>query len=185
MKAPCTLKLTTKASATLLAIFGLAVLASAPAQAEAEKTFFYGEEIGVSQVPGRMYLHDSDIFMFERELVAQEVISDPRLAGTGIFKYTIAANLASWSGAYWGSSRIVPDMGGRERQPPRTAISFSGFMPARSTRAAWLKALSTSAAARVGLMRRWAGLKSKSKRAWNLPTNRAYLRRMPAIAASA
>jgi hypothetical protein len=93
MKAPNPFKMATTATAILLAAFSLTVLASAPAKAEAGKTYFTGEETGLSQVPGQLLADGSDVYMLNRELVAREEITDPRLDGMGYFKYTVAANI--------------------------------------------------------------------------------------------
>ena len=46
--------------------------------------------------------------------MAREHITDPRLDGTAYFHYTVAVNVGTFSGAFWGTSRIVPDIGGGE-----------------------------------------------------------------------
>jgi hypothetical protein len=107
-------KITNILTALLLVMYGMTVLAGPPPQANAKKTHFTGEEIGLSQVPGLMLSDGQHLYFLNRELVAREEITDPRLNGTGYFNYTVAANPMTMTGAYWGSSRIVPDIGGGE-----------------------------------------------------------------------
>jgi len=107
-----------RVTTTIPVLLGIAccmtALASPPPQAEAKKTCFTGEETGLSQVPGLMLTDGENLYFLNRELVAREDITDPRLNGTGYFNYTVAANPMTWTGAYWGTSRIVPDIGGGE-----------------------------------------------------------------------
>lgn len=114
MKTPIKPNVSIRATALLLATVFAAVLVTASANAAARKTCFTGEEIGVSQVPGELFAHGTDLYILNRELTAREEISDPRLKGDGYFKYAVAANLATGEAAFWGSSRIVPDQGGGE-----------------------------------------------------------------------
>ena len=114
MRTPMKGRIRIRAAAILLATLSLAVLASIPAQAAAKKTYFTGEETSLSQVPGTMLTDGQNTYFLGRELVAREDITDPRLNGTGHFCYTIEANLATWTATYWGTSRIVPDIGGGE-----------------------------------------------------------------------
>ena len=114
MKIPIKLGSSIKATALLLATVFAAVLVTASANAVSKKTYFEGEEIGVSQVQGELFAHGADLYILNRELTAREEISDTRLKGYGYFKYAIAANMATGEAEFWGSSRIVPDQGGGE-----------------------------------------------------------------------
>ena len=107
-------RITNTVTTLLLVTYGLTGLASPPPQADAKKTYFTGEETGLIQVPGLMLTDGENVYFLNRELVAREDITDPRLNGTGYFNYTVAANPMTMTGAFWGSSRIVPDIGGGE-----------------------------------------------------------------------
>ncbi len=99
-----------KAGATV----GVLLLATAVTQADSKTNYFSGEEIPISSTPGRMYISGGDFYVFGQQFVGQEKLSDKRLAGTGYFNYTIAGNMASGTGPFWGTGRLVPDIGGGE-----------------------------------------------------------------------
>ncbi|MHC1764443.1 MAG: hypothetical protein AB9869_09065 [Verrucomicrobiia bacterium] len=71
-------------------------------------------------MPGRWYGDETDMFVFGRACVADEDIDDERLKGLGTFNYTVNAG----AGVFWGTARIVPDMGGGEWHGYWTALLF-------------------------------------------------------------
>jgi hypothetical protein len=115
MKALISISTMTK-PAVALAIFGLAILACPLAQADGKKTQFSGteENYDPNASPGVWYADAQNTFVFGRECIGDENVSDLRLKGRGYFRYPIVANSSMSSGAFWGTARIVPTIGGGE-----------------------------------------------------------------------
>ncbi len=99
-----------KAGATI----GVLLLTSAITEATTKTNFFWGEEIPISGAPGRTYVSGNDFYVFGIEFVGQEKLSDKRIAGTGYFNYSSAGDLTTGTGKFWGSGRLVPEIGGGE-----------------------------------------------------------------------
>ncbi len=96
------------------AAVGVLLLATVGTQATTKTNPFWGEEIPISGAPGRTYVSGNDFYAFGIEFVGQEKLSDKRIAGTGYFKYSSAGDLTTGTGKFWGSGRLVPDIGGGE-----------------------------------------------------------------------
>lgn len=106
MKNPIGIKL----SATVAVL----LLGTVAAQAGSKTSYFSGQEIPIDFTPGRTYVSATDSYFFGREFVGREALSDERLAGKGYFEYSGAGDMASGTGVFWGSGRLVPDKGGGE-----------------------------------------------------------------------
>ncbi len=105
MKNPLKAQFTARAVALAFTTFGLVVLVSHPAWAEARKTHFTVHEVLTNVAWGIVLTDGTNLFSTGTTMGAEENASDPRVAGLSIVTMNVKLEMTTLAGPMWGSIR--------------------------------------------------------------------------------